>query len=99
MFAYIEQDSFLHRLNPLTKLAVILFLTILLSLSLLPLVTLVISLAAICILVGKAYFAVSHICAAVLPGRKARRKGRDGDGKPGLGIPKRSYFLQTDKFL
>jgi energy-coupling factor transport system permease protein len=53
MFAYIEQDSFLHRLNPLTKLMVILFLTIILSLSLhplLPLVTLVISLAAICIL-------------------------------------------------
>ena len=52
MFAYIEQDLFLHCLNPLTKLAVILFLTILLSLSLLPLVTLVISLAAICILGG-----------------------------------------------
>jgi energy-coupling factor transport system permease protein len=61
MFAYIEQNSFLHRLNPLTKLAVILFLTILLSLSLHPLfpsVTLVISLAAICLL-GR--FSLRHI--------------------------------------
>lgn len=53
MFAYIEQDSFLHRLNPLTKFAVILFLTILLSLSLnplLPFITLIISIAVICLL-------------------------------------------------
>lgn len=61
MFAYIDHDSFLHRLNPLTKLGVILSLSILLSLSLhpiLPLATLVVSLAAICI-AGK--FPLRHI--------------------------------------
>ena len=36
MFAYIEQDSLLHRRNPMIKLAVIAFMTILVCLSYFP---------------------------------------------------------------
>lgn len=52
MFSYIEQDSFLHRLNPMVKLFVILAITILISVSfypVLPITTFVLSFLVICI--------------------------------------------------
>lgn len=61
MFAYIEKDSYFHRLNPLVKLVAILVITILISISfypVLPITTFFVSVVVIC-LCGK--FAILEI--------------------------------------